>query len=1677
MFGPQFLDYMAQCDPATGPQVVACTEVHQAGDKVMDSTAKLTRLGFYSYWTEAQPTDAGGLSGGTMVATKSWIPSSHIAAAPGEHAHDQYAAPFDDVTPVVVRLAGFSFVLISLYLTPGIFLKGRNARKLACIAAWVDLYSLPWIVIGDWNIPPGMLSADPWLQKVDGSVILPSNTLTTCSAGHGAMLDYAVVSRAMRPWMHSIWAEYMPWKPHMGIFFKIDTPLLRLATRTLSAPITRILPKVNKNMLMGPGQSCTDENGAQLGWTWEQCTGFARDFIPRPSNTITRGGAAYLVDPEAAEEAGRLLGAFFTAAEAYHAKMDSNKDISIHKAIGRAAGPNFVCKEVLHGTRPKALLPTTAASPALRWWGLFTTHLGFALNMLQLREIQSPAFNFMALQNLSGKIAGLTINMPQAHKEEFRDCPPPDHWAMWMADVSLHPLVLMVEWMGYAKKIHGRLRYHVINSMASDFFAWVRLHSLPENHCTALFRWTKGTCRPLPSSAQGIWHPGVIDEPLQMAAHRRFQWSQWWCANPENLQRTLERLDNIRKMAMLEDFVPFTMEDLDKALYTLVDTTALGADFVSPRFIKNLPYMGRLQLLFIINFMLKRCMWPWQLLLNLISLMGKPLGGERPICVANFITRLALRMLRPEGRQWSRQYARHWDHAVAKSSALRSAVIQAFLVESAKAQGLDWAVILYDLQKFYDTIQLPTVLAVAVRFMFPLRTLVMVVINYVAPRVIKAGASFSDATQPVDSILAGCQQANDMARIALYRLLDKMHILHPKAPLNTFVDDIRQYAEGKRQEVIRKILPAVRYLVLSVKNLGFKFSDKSVVVSSDPMITHLVACAAAANGIAIKTAQRATDLGVDISSTKRRDIAKMMKRTSLATKRNRRTIKLRYNKLRAKAFLQAVPPQQTYGVEAKGMAPTSLARLAGDHAVHLGAKPGWCSTTVLALEAPQGDPYCNIYKRCIVHHIGFLHREVELRLRLEESWQFYLDKLRTVAKAARWKEVDGPTSSTIAMLMDIHWKPESSTLWVDPSGQQWALNPDSPSDNRDFLTVVFKSMQQQRWQKAAGHNLGGGLDQVPDLHVPRRFLTRLRAKGHHAEAAMALNIMAAGLWTNVRAEEAGYPVGRMCPLCGLHEDTLHNRCWGNCPSVMNAALPEVEATTHLVAWANIAPLSDQAMLLRGLPAAHRGIPQPSDQMDVDFVGIFHMLDGKIDVSGHEVFLDESGGEFTSDGRLKRCGWGLALVQCIGELGSEHCKFLAGVSGTLPGSFQSTSRACLEAFIFILGHSTGPLVVKPDASYLVDGFHSRRYLTPEGTNADLWHAIGILINNRDQDIQVIKVEAHIKDGRVLEGDICFYDFFGNHMADAMAARGAKMHAVPSAIAQEQMSMDARATLVLKRLVAINMHFVKAAPRRSGQTRPDRLPGMNTLFQRLAIASGHAFPIPVPKSARKCPVRLKCQTCLQGSSRKVLKAWLKAGHCPGEGVKAGGHGAEVHKALPLTAIRVGRVDLHRSHLLQHRLGLWWCAKCGYYTTCGASKSSAKLLRKECRGVAADAGKDYLKRIHDGLMPKHGQTWPEPSHTSLSHLPSLQARPLVRLRAKTTLSLQPLQAIGLPDPAADPGAPSHDNGQAESPREFCPQQPMPEDPGLELGGGPPVLIQTRNLRQTCLTFFWRIPLGSRT
>eukprot|EP00974_Lingulodinium_polyedra_P020653 1998640-Lingulodinium_polyedra.AAC.1 len=61
-----------------------------------------------------------------------------------------------------------------------------------------------------------------------------------------------------------------------------------------------------------------------------------------------------------------------------------------------------------------------------------------------------------------------------------------------------------------------------------------------------------------------------------------------------------------------------------------------------------------------------------------------------------------------------------------------------------------------------------------------------------------------------------------------------------------------------------------------------------------------------------------------------------------------------------------------------------------------------------------------------------------------------------------------------------------------------------------FLDFFAGTIRQLQWQRAARHELGGGLGAGADVTVPARMLASLRKKGEHRRAGLLLSIVAGG---------------------------------------------------------------------------------------------------------------------------------------------------------------------------------------------------------------------------------------------------------------------------------------------------------------------------------------------------------------------------------------------------------------------------------------------------------------------------------------------------------------------------------------------------------------------------------------
>eukprot|EP00959_Pyramimonas_sp_CCMP1952_P238545 4984818-Pyramimonas_sp.AAC.1 len=86
---------------------------------------------------------------------------------------------------------------------------------------------------------------------------------------------------------------------------------------------------------------------------------------------------------------------------------------------------------------------------------------------------------------------------------------------------------------------------------------------------------------------------------------------------------------------------------------------------------------------------------------------------------------------------------------------------------------------------------------------------------YVAPRVVRASGAYGAPLVPCNSIVAGCNHANNAARTMLYDILELAHRTAPKAWPRQYVDEVQIRAEGACSIVGHQIATSAASIIRS----------------------------------------------------------------------------------------------------------------------------------------------------------------------------------------------------------------------------------------------------------------------------------------------------------------------------------------------------------------------------------------------------------------------------------------------------------------------------------------------------------------------------------------------------------------------------------------------------------------------------------------------------------------------------------------------------------------------------------------------------------------------------------------------------------------------------------------------------------------------------------------------
>ncbi len=317
---------------------------------------------------------------------------------------------------------------------------------------------------------------------------------------------------------------------------------------------------------------------------------------------------------------------------------------------------------------------------------------------------------------------------------------------------------------------------------------------------------------------------------------------------------------------------------------------------------------------------------PAQDLVTLICMLGKALdpSGDRPVALCGLVYRVLMAVRKGIVIEWNRHHAGFWDTALEGSDALRGAVARNLLCEAATLTSKVAVQNLWDMSKFYDSIDWSRLAEVALDLNYSPRLLALGLQAHCGGRILQANGAVTTPIGNFDtSILAGCMQSTIFARIFLYHILDDIHKQWPMAGPKQHVDDLSQTVYGNDEFVEKQLTESGIQLACNLHAAGLVISPKTVIIPKSSKAAQNVARALESKGFSVRLAADARDLGIDSTAGRKRCVKLQNSRLKKARLRGKRIRILAKTNAKAKRLTHTgMIPQATWGHEGMGMSPT-----------------------------------------------------------------------------------------------------------------------------------------------------------------------------------------------------------------------------------------------------------------------------------------------------------------------------------------------------------------------------------------------------------------------------------------------------------------------------------------------------------------------------------------------------------------------------------------------------------------------------------------------------------------------------------------------------------------------------------------------------------------------------------
>ena len=1454
----------------------------------------------------------------------------------------------------VWRLRRCEVLVVTGYVRPWVTDEAKTVWR--AMAARIHTMGLPVLLAGDWNMEKERLMATGWPGKL-GLVPIqttPSEhpTCTLGGQGAGTAIDYFLVSEAIAELVvRSEVVKDLGFRPHYGV---------RLFFRGRPRDLWRRQLRVPRPW---PGhddmQHASTVKMEALPWAQAACTARPPSWKQLGAEDELRAHLTHW--PESwVNVASGLSDRAVSWSAAAEQQLCSMLGAVDGRHLGRGRAPIFEWRRVV-AVRPQEALG-------------FDGSLLFAVTVLSARlqelvaVVAAQSCGTFLCQGLLRFLRGLHLPDELAN-EKFGE--------LTWGSLIKRPLALprgVLDRAAEAMRLKAEaLEKKVARDNKLKFGSWVEE---AVNSPKLAHRWCKQSfCEEdllAQQQARGRGHLAAMDDRVEFW---RSRWQRHVGAWPDLVCQISDLRQQVADDIRSSKVDLIDADQLNMAIAEHKPGKAKGVDGWSTALLGHLGNDARDDLLELLRACERSGMWPVCWMATLAKFIPKPDGGERPILLLSLFYRLWIKARGAELASWEEEKGSPYDRALQGSSALRAALARAMRMEAAVASDKQAAVLMCDMEKFYDNVDLGHLISLATEVGYPRLLLLMGVLQYISPRFCSAGGHTSEAVTIYGSIAPGCGQAVGMTRPLLHAILEWAGCASPLATLESYVDDL----------VMVVISPSVHAVASTAVRLGQALwgrlceigclvsNKKSKFVCSSKAMADAIQDMMLSKGWVVSITAEAKDLGVDMAAARKRCVKVQKVRLDKFRRRAVKVGRLARTCARARALHHQAQPQATWGQEVMGLSPTMLQALRRDALRATGMKTkGMCTTMALAaVFGWRRDPAITTVLAQVAAWIGAWRCDERLREEVRAAWPRILFGL---SGTRPWATVKGPAAALVLTLRRYGWEAVGPDHWVDPRGTHW--QPTFEPTNLDlFLDELAIDIETVLWSKAADHWQGLGLEQGGvDQWVMQRALARTKSKDLR-KYHMMIRILAGGCWPKFRCHQliADRP-SPVCPRCGAAAETDFHRWW-ECPS--NDALKDLDpeafgtqAVLHAFRYASEYP----CFVSRGiLPADLTATPSPPESARGIFYPALSEEGGRRTwATRRDAYTDGSGGEHSADPRLRRCGWGfVVLAPPLGWASDEEdstpqegedeedVKVEFAGQGPLPGRVQKVGRAELMAAIHLLRATAGPVTLYSDYKILVDGFAAGPATTRSSRMADLWEQLWEAMDTRPggrAHVTICKVKAHVPEEvvRSASSPLSLRHWHGNRLADDRANEGAAGNQLPTHIVDRVRLHTNMADLFLRRMVIILEAVVLADE--SVDRPPRALPTLRghkrkRQLTRAILASGHQLVRRVGAGGIVRTVCIRCfavRRCGQG-----LLPWLRARPCQGA-PPAGGRPVAV---CPLA---------HPTHQLHLHGEVAICGRCGCYACFG---NGIRKLRHPCTGRPARRMAENMRNLAKGKHPHGG------------------------------------------------------------------------------------------------------------